>query len=184
MLFRPFVKLRFIGSETSPSSVCAQAADAVTTLVRSYDKLYTLQRTPSFVPYIVLASSISHLAMGREFGSGQILQGVRDLRDMRSCHGFSQRGLDIIRVLAQQWDMGDFGDEIKRESHDEREIVTVQDLCRPLTTRTNIFCPDMGDSFAGMGPMGVSALFSPFPMQGLPLLASDELLEIHGFSKM
>lgn len=39
------------------------AADTIQGLSKSYSDLYTLQRTPSFVPYFVLTSSIMHLAI-------------------------------------------------------------------------------------------------------------------------
>lgn len=63
LLFRPLIKLRIIGSSVSPRDVCLQAAEAITSLLRSYSQLYTLRRTPSFVPYFVLTSSIMHLAI-------------------------------------------------------------------------------------------------------------------------
>lgn len=64
LLFRPFIKLRMIGSHILPRDVCSQAADAIQNLTRSYDRLYTLRRTPSFVPYFVLTSAIMHLVIG------------------------------------------------------------------------------------------------------------------------
>ncbi|KAL5906793.1 hypothetical protein ACKVV1_011197 [Pyricularia oryzae] len=64
LLFRPLIKLRIIGSSVTPRDVCAQAADAISGLLRSYSQLYTLRRTPSFVPYFVLTSAIMHLAIG------------------------------------------------------------------------------------------------------------------------
>ncbi|KAI1818640.1 hypothetical protein GGS20DRAFT_581396 [Poronia punctata] len=64
LLFRPLIKLRVIGSSILPRDVCSQAADAIQGLLRSYSQLYTLRRTPSFVPYFVLTSSIMHLAVG------------------------------------------------------------------------------------------------------------------------
>jgi hypothetical protein len=64
LLFRPLIKLRILGSSVSPRDVCSQAADAIQGLLRSYAQLYTLRRTPSFVPYFVLTSSIMHLAIG------------------------------------------------------------------------------------------------------------------------
>ncbi|KAH8884399.1 hypothetical protein GQ53DRAFT_399706 [Thozetella sp. PMI_491] len=64
LLFRPLIKLRILGSKVSPRDVCIQAADAIQGLLRSYSQLYTLRRTPSFVPYFVLTSSIVHLAIG------------------------------------------------------------------------------------------------------------------------
>ncbi|KAI1372480.1 nitrogen assimilation transcription factor nirA [Hypoxylon crocopeplum] len=66
LLFRPLIKLRIIGSSILPRDVCSQAADAIQGLLRSYSQLYTLRRTPSFVPYFVLTSSIMHLAVGAE----------------------------------------------------------------------------------------------------------------------
>ncbi|KAI0010783.1 fungal-specific transcription factor domain-containing protein [Xylariaceae sp. FL0662B] len=70
LLFRPLIKLRIIGSSILPRDVCAQAADAIQGLLRSYSQLYTLRRTPSFVPYFVLTSSIIHLALGADTSSG------------------------------------------------------------------------------------------------------------------
>jgi hypothetical protein len=64
LLFRPLIKLRIIGSSIAPRDVCCQAADAIQSLLKSYSQLYTLRRTPSFVPYFVLTSSITHLAIG------------------------------------------------------------------------------------------------------------------------
>ncbi|KAL1873419.1 hypothetical protein VTK73DRAFT_1010 [Phialemonium thermophilum] len=64
LLFRPLIKLRIIGSSILPRDVCLQAADAIQGLLRSYSQLYTLRRTPSFVPYFVLTSAIMHLAIG------------------------------------------------------------------------------------------------------------------------
>ncbi|KAK6214101.1 hypothetical protein LQW54_004703 [Pestalotiopsis sp. IQ-011] len=64
LLFRPLIKLRIIGSSVTPRDVCAQAADAIQGLSKSYSQLYTLRRTPSFVPYFVLTAAIMHLAVG------------------------------------------------------------------------------------------------------------------------
>lgn len=63
LLFRPFIKLRMKDSPFLPREICAGAATAILNLSRSYSDLYTLQRTPSFVPYFVLTSSIIHLVI-------------------------------------------------------------------------------------------------------------------------
>lgn len=63
LLFRPFLKLRMKDSPFLPRDICSGAATAILNLSRSYSDLYTLQRTPSFVPYFVLTSSIIHLAI-------------------------------------------------------------------------------------------------------------------------
>ncbi|CAK7270130.1 hypothetical protein SEPCBS119000_003930 [Sporothrix epigloea] len=64
LLFRPLIRLRIIGFSATPRDICLQAADAIQGLLGSYSQLYTLQRTPSFVPYFVLTSCIMHLAIG------------------------------------------------------------------------------------------------------------------------
>ncbi|KAI2627165.1 hypothetical protein GGS21DRAFT_256503 [Xylaria nigripes] len=63
LLFRPLIKLRIIGSAILPRDVCSQAADAIQGLLHSYSQLYSLRRTPCFVPYFLLTSSIMHLAI-------------------------------------------------------------------------------------------------------------------------
>ncbi|KAH8910564.1 hypothetical protein BR93DRAFT_942960 [Coniochaeta sp. PMI_546] len=66
ILFRPFIKLRLKDSHLLPRVICMQAADAIHGLSRSYSQLYTLRRTPSFVPYFIVTSAIVHLAIAAE----------------------------------------------------------------------------------------------------------------------
>ncbi|KAL2758317.1 hypothetical protein ACRALDRAFT_1061517 [Sodiomyces alcalophilus JCM 7366] len=136
LMFRPLIKLRIIGSKVLPRDVCFQAADAIQGLLRSHAQLYTLRRTPSFVPYFVLTSSIMHLALGASARSSQkgpgglsepsaggkqavdprvakaIRQGVDDLKEMSPCHYFAEQALNILRYLARSWNIDvDMGDE-------------------------------------------------------------------------
>jgi len=126
LLFRPFIKLRIKGFSTLPRDVCLQAADAIQGLSRSYSRLYTLRRTPSFVPYFVLTSAIMHLTIGA--GSqrpsqgvtapapGQapridphiaraISRGIADLTEMAPCHHFAEQALNILLHLAKRWNI-------------------------------------------------------------------------------
>lgn len=90
-LFRPFVRLSIISSDVLPQDVCTQASKAISAIVKSYSNLYTLRRTPSFVP------TMFHLAVMRydvttAYSKGMLLQNVRDLKDMsalawRRCSG-------------------------------------------------------------------------------------------------
>ncbi|KAH7333527.1 fungal-specific transcription factor domain-containing protein [Rhexocercosporidium sp. MPI-PUGE-AT-0058] len=112
ILFRPFVRPGITTADVSPRHVCTQAANAISAIIRSYSNLYTLRRTPSFVPYVVFSSSIFHLAIVREdqlstHSRGQLIQSISDLKEMSSCHGFAARALDILRFLASLWE----GDE-------------------------------------------------------------------------
>lgn len=148
LLFRPLIKLRIIGSSISPRDVCSQAADAIQGLLRSYSQLYTLRRTPSFVPYFVLTSSIMHLAivasetpasgkggaategneqkpqrakLGEEVTKA-INQGIEDLTEMAPCHHFAEQALNILRYLAKKWGIDieiDISMNLAREKEDE-----------------------------------------------------------------
>lgn len=163
LLFRPLIKLRIIGSKLLPRDVCGQAADAIQGLLRSYSQLYTLRRTPSFVPYFVLTSAIMHLAIGASFSPSQkgldglaqpnteppgqtlhpprvvdaIKQGIRDLEEMAPCHHFAEQALNILRYLAKKWnidvDMGETPTSDAEFAH----------LVRPYTSSLNFFAPNV-----------------------------------------
>lgn len=148
LLFRPLIKLRIIGSSISPRDVCSQAADAIQGLLHSYSQLYTLRRTPSFVPYFVLTSSIMHLAIAASSSSSQqaqgggslpqpghtklgekvtasINQGITDLTEMAPCHHFAEQALNILRYLAKKWKIEvnvDVDRRLKQEKEDEGNL--------------------------------------------------------------
>lgn len=178
LLFRPFIKLDIIGSGVSPRDICIQAADAITTLVNSYSKLYTLRRTPSFVPYFVLTSSLAHLIGygNSEVGPEKLKQGIEDLKDMTGCHGFAQHALEILHFLIKQWNIHD----ILEDDEEDKSI-----NCQPKSTSLNLFCPNVAspDLITGLGPAepGTNPLFWPFPLQGRPLLDLSPQLENSGF---
>jgi hypothetical protein len=185
LLFRPFIKLDIVGSGISPRDVCSQAADAISTLVHSYSKLYTLRRTPSFVPYFVLTSSIAHVVtLGTSRAGPELLhQGVQDLKEMRNCHGFAIRALDILHYLVRHWEVDQPIDFLQDDTLQQRDFKT---LCRPSSTSMNQFCPNIAsvDIINGIGPVaqGENPLFWPFPLQGRPLLDIGTKLEKAGFS--
>jgi hypothetical protein len=165
LLFRPFIKLDIVGSGVSPRDVCGQAADAISTLVNSYSQLYTLRRTPSFVPYFVLTSSITHLVTlgNSRVGPEQLKQGIADLKVMTDCHGFAIRALDILRYLTLHWKV-DIA--LDGEGTSEQDM---EKLCRPSTTSLNQFCPNIAsiEIVNGIGPASNidNPLFWPFPLQ-------------------
>lgn len=147
LLFRPLIKLRIIGSNVYPREVCTQAADAIQGLLHSYAQLYTLRRTPSFVPYFVLTSSIMHLAIAASAPPTQnkgedsatalknpsdanlgekvtrsINQGIEDLAEMAPCHHFAEQALNILRYLAKKWNIKvdiDVAHKLRAEKKDE-----------------------------------------------------------------
>ena len=130
LLFRPFITLRIIASNILPRDVCCQAADAIQRLLRSYSRLYTLRRMPSFIPYFIFTSSVMRLAVitvsvnnSEVDGAGSnnpddsativsvvarlntkvseaVSQGIMDLVAMAPFHGFAGRALHTLRFLA------------------------------------------------------------------------------------
>ncbi|TVY43752.1 Nitrogen assimilation transcription factor [Lachnellula subtilissima] len=186
LLFRPFIKLEIIGSGLSPRNVCSQAAEAITTLVHSYSKLYTLRRTPSFVPCFVLTSSIAHVVtLGTTKDGRELLQeGIHDLKEMQACHGFAVRALDILHYLIRTWGV-DFSMETKSLEEELKYKQNPKLLCRASTSSLNHFCPNVQgvDMDRTLGPVkqDENPLFWPFPLQGAPLLNIGAELESSGF---
>lgn len=163
LLFRPLIKLRIVGSKVLPRDVCSQAADAIRGLLTSYSQLYTLRRTPSFVPYFVLTSAIMHLAIGAstlsdgEVAPGNITpadikaaakmdpkvsealkQGIADLTEMAPCHHFAEQALNILRYLAKKWNI-----DVEFDSS-KLPIEEYDRLVRPYTSSLNFFAPNVG----------------------------------------
>lgn len=160
LLFRPLIKLRIAGSKILPKDVCTQAADAIQGLLTSYSQLYTLRRTPSFVPYFVLTSSIMHLAIvasaAEAMSPGQatasdikkavkidpsvkeaLQRGIADLREMAPCHHFAEQALNILRYLAKKWniDVEFKGQNLPADDYDR--------IVRPYTSSLNFFAPNV-----------------------------------------
>ena len=172
LLFRPFIKLGIIGSRVSPKDVCAQASDAISALVKSYKQLYTLRRTPSFVPYFILASSIAHMVTvsSSRTGPEQLRQGIDDLKEMSKCHMISIRALDILRYLIRHWEVDGLNDD------EDAELEDIKKICRPRSMSLNQFCPHIeGSDVRNTLTNNDNPLFWPFPLQGRPLLDTNKL---------
>lgn len=211
LLFRPFIKLKFTDSSVSPLEVCNQAADAISALVNSYSRLYTLRRTPSFVPYFVLASSVTHLTTLGGDGVGirpeKFTEALSDLKEMKACHGFATQGHNIVRFLAHHWDVPvdlsstedigtppDSGPASNHSSEDTIKIKSEHDnstkpenLCRPSSMSANFFCPNFQPSewTTDIKPVqseDENPLFWPFPMQGKPMIGTGDMLAAAGFA--
>ncbi|KAE9374026.1 hypothetical protein N431DRAFT_371392 [Stipitochalara longipes BDJ] len=182
LLFQPFINLKLSTSAVLPRDVCNQAADAVMGIVRSYSDLYTLRLTPSFVPYFVLISAIIHLVAVKTDPSdadkrNKLLQGISDLEEMAKCHAFAHRAIEALYYLAHIW-VVDFS--INNSS---------KDPVNPEHTSSvspDQFSPDISilQLLQRIQPVlsaGDHPLFSPFPMQGLPVVALGTQLKDGGF---
>jgi hypothetical protein len=111
LLFRPFLNLTFVGSSVSPLIIYIQAVESISSSVQSDHRLYTLRRTPSFVPYMVLTSDLALL-----IAEGINRHGLRMIRSREEdtqwaqsseqlavSHPFARDSADIIRRFAKIW---------------------------------------------------------------------------------
>jgi hypothetical protein len=101
LTFYPLIGLRFLDSNISALEVCTDAANAVVTLIRSYESLHGLRRTPCFLPYIIFASGIARLGttspkLNPVDTLTQSAQEVAILQIMSLYHGSSKRACRIL----------------------------------------------------------------------------------------
>lgn len=62
--FRPLITQRLTANvELEVINICSQAAQSILSLAQSYDDLFTFQRVPTLMPYIILATALFGLAM-------------------------------------------------------------------------------------------------------------------------
>lgn len=176
LLFRPFWNLEIFESTTFPRTVCSEAAQSIFVLIRSYKDLYTLRRTPSFVPYIILTASLAYVAdiKGELTGDGMTSltygsEGLNLLEDMCKSHFFARRSVKIIKFFAKKWGLQlpehDFLRPRSPHSDDEDQPNTTPEFPKKFT----FFRPNVGSE----GPVGrghrfsiLDMIFSPFPEQG------------------
>lgn len=159
-----------------------QAAETICVLLKSYSDLYTLQRTPSFLPYFVLESTMIHISSVGKTNAGidQLYQAMSHMREMATCHRFATRAVGIIHYLVKYWKV-DF--EMTDEERDDQK-----DSLDSSTLSMNLFCPCVEDvnNASGLDPVteGGSPLFWSFPLQGRPMLASGAALKEAGFKAL
>jgi hypothetical protein len=183
LLFRPFINLRILKSSVVPSDVCLQAADNILSLLQSYNRLYTIHNTPAFIPYVTLASTIARLMAADDIipsagGANSVQQGGSDLQGMSVRNPFAKRAIYILKILARSWGVAiSIGGPI--------DMNHAEQVCRPSTGSMNFFCPNQEGllSMRNIQDYENSPLFTPFPLQGLPIMFVDEAsLRDSGFS--
>jgi len=169
LLFRPFIKLKIALSSIVPRELCLEKADAISQHLHTYAKLYTLKRTPSFVPYFVLTSCIMHLAIAATAPrpthpggsaappeieprvSDAIRQGIEDLTEMTKCHIFAEKALNIVRYLAMKWGVNitetkPSGSEMEGMTTTPSNLTlpsSSSSSTRPATTSISYFSPNI-----------------------------------------
>ncbi len=127
MLFGPFIKFRFQGSFFCPHEICIQAAEMIRALLASYRRLYSLRRTPSFVPIITLASPILYIVQEESPEVGvptQLSQGVGNLREIGFSHKEAVRRAHVLATVQAHMPI----------SPAEKDTLTgnIEDICKHI----------------------------------------------------
>lgn len=124
------------------------------------------------MPYITLSSTMAHLMATDDIiptneGSGYVRQGGLDLHSMSTYHQFGMRAIYILKILARNW-----GVAISIDG--PIDINHAQQVCQPSTHSMNFFSlQESSLSRKSIHDHDSSPLFTPFPMQGLPLISVD-----------
>ncbi|KAH8800682.1 fungal-specific transcription factor domain-containing protein [Xylogone sp. PMI_703] len=175
LLFGPFINLRFLGPDLVAKEICMDAATAIGSILSTYRQLYGLRRTPSFVPYISLASSIVRLVTTIAGSADPLksVQGMFDLQEMIPCH---ESALSSIKILQHMESL--LGTE---EGKIKRELVASPNLL--IKSPMPFFDPEMRKiTSSPFHLMQECSIFSPFPNQ-LSAFAEPEELRLNGFEK-
>ena len=171
LLFRPFIKFRVVGSSIYPKDLCLQAADTIQDLLHSYSQLYTLSRTPSFVPHFALASSMIYLAIGASSPSAlpptsgttepspdrqtrvlgkidspfaeALSRGIARHREMASCHHFAAQALKILQYLAKERNIEIATGSSEKEGGAAHERTDATPGLRPVLSTLKTFVPNV-----------------------------------------
>jgi hypothetical protein len=97
---------------------------------------------------------------------------------MSSCSPFARRALGILKVLARNWGVAISLGTGAIDTDDAEQ------LCLPSSGSMNFFCPNQEALLSrNVQDCENSPAFTPFPLQGMPMISVDEVsLRDLGFS--
>ncbi|RMY15072.1 hypothetical protein D0868_01090 [Hortaea werneckii] len=105
-LFRPYIKLDLRGAGLFPRDTCTFCANEISALMNALRAMYGLRRVCLAVSSFLMSASTIHLLnLPSESASAHLGQGLSDLQAMSVNHQFAARCVDIIRSLANKWNI-------------------------------------------------------------------------------
>ncbi|KAF2833745.1 hypothetical protein CC86DRAFT_311799 [Ophiobolus disseminans] len=104
-LFRPMLKVDLIQSDVHPRDICVDAANSVSTIVRTYRQFYDFRVAHLIIPHCLLSVCIVHLLYSEDnkISYQNLVDGLQGLEDLHECHYFGARSFRIIHTLAKTW---------------------------------------------------------------------------------
>lgn len=106
-LFRPMLKVDLIHSHVRPRDACIDASNQVADLLRLYRAHYSLRACHLVLTHILLSVNIVHLLYSNESEESyrNMVEGLKALEDISTCHYFGKRGFKIIHALSKVWNL-------------------------------------------------------------------------------
>lgn len=104
-LFRPMLKVDLIHSDVRPRDICIEAANKVSSIVRTYRQFYDFRVAHLIISHILLSVSIVHLLYSKDNRTSyqNLVEGLQGLEDLHECHYFGARSFRILHTLAATW---------------------------------------------------------------------------------
>ena len=180
LVFRPFWNLQLLESITFPRTVCSEAAQSLFLLIRTFKDLYTLRRTPSFVPFGVLTGSLIYLG---DLKQEETLTGMTTTRygsealdflaELCASHFFAKRSAKIIRFFSEHWGVQGAAFDTASAENQQRDDEDEEQHLLAFPPMFTFFRPRFGSEgyFPDIEPSpGVGMLFYPFHAQGRTLV--------------
>jgi hypothetical protein len=185
LLFRPFLNLKIKGSPVSPRSLCIEAARNILSLVKAYKDLYTLRRTPSLTPYLILTAGVMAMMEplwkdargGFPTADTIFYRSIEYLNELASSHGFARNAKLICEFFRQAWNVGTERDMDYEDREELNNIKNNHEFGLDWPHVRTFFQPDtklkrlqrgVSSSVARRNP-STRLSFHLFPLQGDPL---------------
>ena len=170
LLFGPFITLRVLDSRLIPLELCVHAARTITSLLHSYGELYSLRRTPCFIPILTVASNIMHAVQAEIQGTPnlQLNPGISILSEMTFCHKLARRGIKYLNVVEQRTSL------VVETQSKESPYQFVRCSISFIEAGIEDLPPSQADPFC-------TSIYAPFPGQALPVASFLRDLQEAGF---
>ncbi|KAK5245285.1 hypothetical protein LTS06_009291, partial [Exophiala xenobiotica] len=171
LLFRPFYNTGILDTVAFTRLVCSEATENILSLVKAYQNIYSLRRTPAFFPYLVMTAEVARMADHKTGPNGHRIYhtpSIKYLGELALAHPFATRAMVICKFFRDGW-------EIRLAPEDDCEVPDGVPGDADLPHEATFFRPDADlerhhGGIASLEPLrsGSTAKlrFMPFPQQG------------------
>ncbi|KAK6364750.1 hypothetical protein LTS17_011855 [Exophiala oligosperma] len=178
---QPFYNTGIFDTVPATRLICIEATENILSLLKAYQSLYSLRRTPAFMPYIVMSAELARMADHKtrttvEGRDREVYRtpSIRYLRELALSHPFAVRAMLICKFFVDGW-------KIDLAPEDDCEVpfgLAKNEDGMTLSHAVTFFRPDEDLERHHTGHASSSPLshrptsrlrFVPFPQQGAHL---------------